>query len=359
MIIWAVAGLLALATGLRIGWALVNRQSVVSAAMIVALAGLTLFAALNWPPLTALVDATLGWPNMSAALSLIALVASAAGSCVMITSVASTGKPAATRRLAVLQYGAGAVVAAGVAGWFLSAERLPAMAPWTYLDSTLGGALGALLPLVYVVLALTLVTVVGLRLASPSRRGRALLVFILGSALIVVAGAFFVLRALAQPGWLGGGPVAALLLTAMATVAVGVLLPSVEDWIGARREMTLISPLLGELQRRHPEVGIGERPRGPLAFQVAEQLSQISDALYLDAAVAGQAGSPSPDRPSDVTPTAQAAAIARWVHDGRTATATGFPGTGWLHQPEGYSDREWILEIARQYRALGAATEPR
>lgn len=24
----------------------------------------------------------------------------------------------------------------------------------------------------------------------------------------------------------------------------------------------------------------------------------------------------------------------------------------WLGQPESYSDREWILEIARQYRAL-------
>ena len=37
MIVWVIAGLLGLATGLRIGWALVNKQSLVSTAMILAL----------------------------------------------------------------------------------------------------------------------------------------------------------------------------------------------------------------------------------------------------------------------------------------------------------------------------------
>ena len=52
MIIWVIAGLLGLATGLRIGWALVNKQSLVSTAMILALGSLGLVAALNWQPLT-------------------------------------------------------------------------------------------------------------------------------------------------------------------------------------------------------------------------------------------------------------------------------------------------------------------
>ena len=47
MIIWVIAGLLGLATGLRVGWALVNHQSVVSSAMIVALGSLAVVAALN------------------------------------------------------------------------------------------------------------------------------------------------------------------------------------------------------------------------------------------------------------------------------------------------------------------------
>ena len=51
MIVWVIAGLLGLATGLRIGWALVNKQSLVSSAMILALGSLGTVAALNWQPL--------------------------------------------------------------------------------------------------------------------------------------------------------------------------------------------------------------------------------------------------------------------------------------------------------------------
>jgi hypothetical protein len=66
------------------------------------------------------------------------------------------------------------------------------------------------------------------------------------------------------------------------------------------------------------------------------------------------------------SPDAQALAIAKWIHAGRrtprVARPAGqgqFPGMGWLGQPESYSDREWILEIARQYRALEVDVAPR
>ena len=74
MIIWVIAGLLGLATGLRIGWALVNKQSLVSTAMILALGSLALVAALNWQPLTLLLDSLLRWPNIAMGLSQVALV---------------------------------------------------------------------------------------------------------------------------------------------------------------------------------------------------------------------------------------------------------------------------------------------
>jgi hypothetical protein len=100
LIVWVIAGLLGLATGLRIGWALVNKQSLVSTAMILALGSLGIVAALNWQPLTLLIDTVLRWPNISMGLSQAALIACAAGSCVMITTVASGRKPAAIRKIA-------------------------------------------------------------------------------------------------------------------------------------------------------------------------------------------------------------------------------------------------------------------
>ncbi len=385
MIVWVIAGLLGLATGLRIGWALVNKQSLVSGAMILALGSLGLVAALNWEPLTLLLDTLLRWPNISIGLSQVALIACAAGSCVMITSVASARKPATIRRIAIAQYSVAAVIAVVSMVTFLAAGQQPEMAPAEYLKRNLGTAgtsLPWLLPLLYVLLALTLVSWVGLRHSSRSRRGSALFVFTVGIALIVLASAFFFLRAVGTTELVGVGAAATLLGCAMLIVAAGSLLPSVEDWFGARRELRTIRPLLTELGRRHPDVGIGVRPRGPLVFRVAERMSLISDALFLEACAADAGtrkpvdavgGLPSldddPGELSDVeSPSVaaeeQARAIAEWIYDGRDGTGdeahVTFPGLGWLRQPSSYSDREWILAIAHEYRMLdrrGTAAE--
>jgi hypothetical protein len=75
-----------------------------TAAWTLALGSLVLVAALSWQPLALLVD-TMMWPNFAmGCLSQVALIACAAGSCVMITTVASGDKPAVTRRFAIAQY---------------------------------------------------------------------------------------------------------------------------------------------------------------------------------------------------------------------------------------------------------------
>ncbi len=376
MIVWVIAGLLGLATGLRIGWALVNKQSLVSTAMILALGSLGVVAALNWQPLTLLIDTVFHWPNISIGLSQVALVACAAGSCVMITTVSSSRPPAAARKIAVAQYAAAAVIAGVSMAVFLMAGQQPEMSPEEYLKRSIdsgGNALPWLVPLLYVLLALSLVAWAGLRHSNRTRRGRALFVFTIGIVLIVLALGFFLMRAAGTTGLVGVGAAATLLGCAMLVVAAGSLLPSLEDWFGARRELRTIQPLLEELGRRHPDVGIGVRPRGPLVFRVAERMSLISDALFLEATAADgalrpvdTAGADFSDldelveraelEAPDATPTEQAAAVAAWIYEGRDGDAaearTKFPGLAWLRQPATYSDREWILEIARQYRQL-------
>jgi hypothetical protein len=366
LIIWVIAGLLGLATGLRIGWALVNKQSLVSAAMILALGSLGLVAALNWQPLTLLIDTLVRWPNVSTVLSQVALITCAAGSCVMITSAASERKPAAIRRIAMIQYGVATLIAALTLVAFFTSPQQPEMAPQEYLRRNLGsGAMNVswLLPLLYVMLALTLVVWAGVRHSNRTRRGRALFVFTTGVVLIVLASAFFLLRAVGTTGLIGVGTAATLLGCAMLVVASGSLLPSVEDWFGARRELRIIQPLLEELSLRHPNVGIGVRPRGPLLFRVAEQMSMISDALYLEATralggddVVASAEETECEKSPSVAPDEQALRIAEWIHagcgTGRDSADAKFPGPHWLRQPPTYSDREWILAIADQYRTL-------
>ncbi|KAA0105598.1 DUF6545 domain-containing protein [Mycolicibacterium sp. P1-5] len=372
MIVWLIAGLLGMATGLRIGWALVNKQSVVSSAMILALGSLAAVAALNWPPLTLLIDSALHWSNISIGLSQLALIGCAAGSCVMITSVASSRSPAAIRRIATAQYSVAAVIGIASLVLFFLSDQQPEMSPEEYLRRNLGSAntsLPWLLPLLYAMLAFTLAVWAGMRHSNRTRRGRALFVFTLGIALLVAATAFFLIHTVGTSHLVGVGTAATLLGAAMAIVAAGSLLPAVEDWFGGRRELRLIEPLLTELERRQPEVGIGERPRGPLVFRVAERLSLISDALYMEATMAEHLRAGKPDgaavdvlsdvERTGVSPDAQAMAIAKWIHAGRSTPRVAgpaghgpFPGMSWLGQPDSYSDREWILEIARQYRAL-------
>jgi len=399
LIIWLIAALLGLATGMRIGWALVHKQSVVSTAMIVALGSLATVAALNWRPLTLLVDDVSGWPNLAMGLSEVALVACAAGSCVMITAAASTKRPTTVRRVAAVQYAVAGVVAVVALARFFGAGRQPEMTTEEYLSRTLG-AQGAtlpwLVPLLYVMLASTLVAWAGLRYSNRSRRGRALFLFTVGIVLIVLASVFVLLRAVAATELVGIGSAATLLGAAMVVVAAGSLLPSLEDWFGARRELAVIEPLLTELSRRQPDLGIGERPRGPLVFRVAERMSLISDGLYLEATAAEAARRKAPARaaagcdraeeeadgpagdavvrdggtdgadeldpePVPVPPEERAAAIAAWIHAGRGGAhgqaRRKFPGMAWLRQPESYSDREWILAIADRYRDLVRADE--
>jgi hypothetical protein len=369
VIIWVIAGLLGVATGLRVGWAVVNKQSVVSAAMMLALGSLAFVAALNWEPVTLLVDTLMHWPNISIALSQIALTLCAGASCVMITTVGSGKRPVVMRRLAWLNYGIAAVIATISVVLFFVDGPQPEMAPREFLRRNLNEhtSLPWLLPLLYMLVALTIVVWAGMRYSNISRRGRALFVFSVGIGLLVLASGFFFLRAVGSTPIIGVGSAITLLATAMLIVATGSLLPSVEDWIGARREMRTIEPLLMELNARQPDAGVGVRPHGPLTFQLAEQMSLISDGLFLEATAAhaqARAGrlSPSDREKPEVSPTEQALAIARWIDDSGVegTKSAGFPGLAWLRQPEGYSDREWILEIARHYRTLnGNGDRPR
>ena len=99
-------------------------------------------------------------------------------------------------------------------------------------------------------------------------------------------------------------------------------------------------------------------------------MSLISDALYLEATAADTTrrlvdttGALPRDDDDDVDldvptvpPEEQAGEIAKWIYSGRAGAPkdqrVGFPGLGWLRQPATFSDREWILEIAQQYRTL-------
>ena len=111
-----------------------------TAAGTLALGSLVLVAALSWQPLTLLIDTVLQWPNISMGLSRVALIACAAGSCVMITTIASRHKPAVTRHFAIAQYSIAAVFAAVSLVMFFAARQQPEMSPQKYLKQNLASS---------------------------------------------------------------------------------------------------------------------------------------------------------------------------------------------------------------------------
>ena len=332
MIIWVIAGLLGLATGLRIGWALVNKQSLVSTAMILALGSLGLVAALNWQPLTLLIDDLVGWNNISMGLTQVALIVCAAGSCVMITTVASGRKQATIRKIAIAQYCVAGVIAVVSLVTFFRAGQQPEMSPDAYLKHTLssdGNSLPWLLPLLYVLLAMTLVAWAGMRYSNRSRRGRALFVFTIGIVLLALSSASFFLQAVRATELVGVGVAATLLGCAMLVVATGSLLPSVEDSFGARRQLHIIHALFLEATA----AGTARKRRVDATGSLPSRDVDEDDGPELEL--------------PPVPPRAQARAIAEWIYAGREGapkdTHASFPGLGWLRQPTSFSDREWIL----------------
>jgi len=171
--------------------------------------------------LTLMLDTVLRWTNVSMGLSQVALIGCAAGSCVMVTTAASGYKPAVTLRIAIAQYRIAAVIAAVSLVMFFAAGQQPEMAPQEYLKRNLGssdGRLPWLLPLLYVLLALTLMLWAGMRYSSRSRRGRALFIFIIGIVLIVLASAFFFLRAISNTEFVGVGAAVTLLGAAVVVI---------------------------------------------------------------------------------------------------------------------------------------------
>jgi hypothetical protein len=135
-----------------------------TAAWTLALGSLVLVAALSWQPLALLVDTMWRWSNIAMGLSQVALIAFVAGSCVMITTVAS-GQPHVIRHFAIAQCSIATLMAAVSLVMFFAAGQRYEMPPSEYMQQNLASAW--LLPLLlHVPVALTMVSWAAMRYAS-------------------------------------------------------------------------------------------------------------------------------------------------------------------------------------------------
>ena len=136
-----------------------------AAAGTLALGSLVVVAALSWQPLALLIETMLHWTNIAMGLFQVALIACAAGTCVLITTIVSEPESAFVRRFAIAQYSVAAAVAAVSLVMFFVAGQRYEMPPAEYLEQNVASSW--LLPLLlYVPLALTLVSWAAMRSSS-------------------------------------------------------------------------------------------------------------------------------------------------------------------------------------------------
>ncbi len=259
--------------------------------MILALGSLGIVAALNWQPLT-LVDRRprCGGRTCAVALSQVALIGCAAGSCVMITTVASSRKPAVIRRIAIGQYVVACAIAVATLVAFFRAEQMPEMAPEEYLRRNLAPA--------------------GPRPGccrcstccwrSPSSRGPGCVIPTAPGGAVrcsssasewcswCCASAFFLLRAVGNTDVLAASVRRRRCWAARCWWwRADRCCPASEDWFGARRELRTIQPLLAELDTRHPDVGYrGASPRPAVVPGRRADVPHLRISLYLEAIAA-------------------------------------------------------------------------
>jgi len=316
-------------------------QSITVALFAIALAGTVDIA-----PVSEALGRWVHWPNIGSALKNVGIVVAAVANQVMLLHL-DRGS-ALTRRSITRRWRIAGVVSAVSLALFFAGGRYPqnpsfvlatAGEPWVS-DSRL-------VVTVYAAYVLTAVTILCRRQITWTPLGRGLGVLGSGAALMV---AYSVLRVvylgghsvgIDVPDWVyaAGSDTSAL---GLALVALGTLLPSLEQAWRSRRDLRHLHDLWADTTGQAPAAASGGPKSGDATIQAAHRVVQIQDALYLLTLKRSENGT------SDLlgTPAERAARIARWVRDLDDHEI----GPRDLATPPGMSDHAWIGLIAERHR---------
>ncbi len=317
-------------------------------AMAFALLALALATTMTFPPAANAINWGSHWSGMSGALKEIGIAATAAAVELMVSFVRSG--PALTRRAVRVRCWVAAAVAiaslvllvpAG-SGVDFSQDRLSEItgaAPWI--------AESRLLVTAYGLIVLTRVVVLCVLNRTSTALGRGVGALGLGAGVMVaycvVRGYFLVsARYFTAPASVIYHVGTMLASVGLALIAIGTVWSPVEHWIRFRRAWPLLRPLWSVFD------GVGGVGGGiPPTLADAEakldyRVVQIQDALYL---LAIDMGVPSTGHNTDGIPN-RATDIAKWVAYGAPEISMDA-----LTTPDEMTDTDWVLTIARAYRA--------
>ncbi|MFC3964273.1 hypothetical protein [Nocardia jiangsuensis] len=322
---WITALLVWIAAGARVGRVLVKPATTARVAIVVAVAAVATAATTAVPEIGLALDHALPGGVPSGLLSSAIHTAAWIGFATATSVVASAAWPVVSRgnlrRIAAGIYGIGSATAVVAIAW----------------STTFGWAV--------VALGCLLVVVTGLRNLDWTALGRGIALYTAGTALVGVLAAGEIRAAAAgEPARAAGAALPFGLLWELAALLIGLgaVWIVVELWVRARLLMRRTHALHSLLVHRFPQVIAHEQSAWSTQLRASDQITQIMDALYLQAGGGARfaAGGPPASVPE------RAAAVARWARDPR---GTDGVDARWLAPPAGISPRGWVRAIARAF----------
>lgn len=327
MTAWIAAALVWIAAGARVGRVLVKPATTARVAIVLAVAAVATAATAAVPEIGLALDHALpgGVPSglPSSALITVAWLCFATATSVVASAAWPVVSRGNLRRIAAGIYGIGSAAAVVTVAW----------------STTFGWSA--------VALGCLLVVVTGLRNLDWTALGRGIALYTAGTALVgLLAGAEIRWASAGQPVRVAGAPLpfAPLWELAALLIGLGAVWIVVELWLRARLLMRRTHALHSLLVHRFPQVVAHEQSAWSTQLRASDQITQIMDALYLQAG--GGARFAAGDPPALVPE--RAAAVARWARDPRGAEGV---DARWIAPPPGISPRGWVRAIARAFES--------
>lgn len=317
MMAWAVALVVWIAAGARIGRVLARQPTPLRNSMAIAVVGAAVASTIVIPDVWAVVDNLSPGSGLPRTLTLVAWLFFAAGSAMGAVAVWPVVPRRWMRPIAVVVLATAFVL--GVAGW-----------------------VDLLIPmLVFMTAALAVVIGTGLRHMAWTPLGRGIALIVVGTSILFVTVAVALIRELSgEPD--GRIHVAGAHMAAALFVSVGSIWVLVEMSVRARRDLRRARGVHRALVERFPEVINGAGTTGSSVLRSSDTVAQILDAMYVQSG-AGMFETPS-GPPESVREHARI--VASWVRDPEGSDVL---DTRWVAAPEGMSPRRWVLEIADEY----------
>ncbi|MGK2238727.1 MAG: hypothetical protein ACI9JD_001275 [Rhodococcus sp. (in: high G+C Gram-positive bacteria)] len=322
MIFWAVALLVWVAAGARLGRVVARTATPLRMSMVFAGFSVALSSTVMVPAVWDIVDRIAPEQHAAAMIVIVLWTALSAASAVGAVSAWPVMSRPAMRGLATVLYSVGLLVAIAV----LFGYPAPA--------------------LIFIVVALSLVISTGLRHVAWAPLGRGIALIVTGSSILLVVVVVMLVESIGGTGalesdiWTGAGVWFIAALSVL--IALGITWVLLETWLRARRDLYRLRRMHALLVKRFPEVVDADSAGSTSVLRASDMIAQIMDAMYIQSG-AGMFDVGGQEPPRAVT--AHAGILAGWIAD---PLASDVLDTRWIAPPEKMSARRWVLLLAKE-----------